>query len=102
MCGDSELKRDGRGSTGRSNRQQDASDQHLKAEGAARIVEACHARCRRRVSSCTDNARRARGAVLGGPEMAQEVVMFELVGEQEEGVERHAEERSAISPPASH
>jgi hypothetical protein len=37
-----------------------------------------------------------------GSEVAPEVVMLELAGEQEESVERYAEERPAISPPASH
>ena len=34
--------------------------------------------------------------------MAEEVVMLELRREQEEGVERYADQRPAISRPASH
>ena len=93
---------DGWRSTGGSNRQQDAADQHLNAEGASRIVQTSDARCRRSVSVCADDAGRAGAAVLRGPEMALEVVMLELTGEQEKGVERDAEERSPVPEPASH
>jgi hypothetical protein len=48
------------------------------------------------------DARRARRAVLRRPEVAEEVVMLELGREQKERVEGDAEERTAISRPASH
>jgi hypothetical protein len=96
------LKRDGRRSAGGSNRKQDAAEQHLKAEGASCIVESCGARRRRRVSACADDAGRAGGAVLRGPEVAPEVVMLEVAREQKEGVERDAEERAPIYRPVSH
>ena len=91
-----------RRSAGGSNWKQDAADQHLKAEGASCIVETRSAWRRLGVSVCADDAGGARAAVLRGPEVAAEVVMFELAREQEEGVERDAEERSAISRRASH
>ena len=96
------LARGGRRSPGGSNRKQDAAEQHLKAEGASCIVETRGARRRRRVSVCTDDAGRAGGAVLRGPEVTPKVVMLELAGEQKERVERDAEERSPISRPVSH
>jgi hypothetical protein len=34
--------------------------------------------------------------------MTEQVVVLELRGEEEEGVERYADERSTISRPASH
>ena len=102
MCGEGALEIDGRRSTGGSNRQQHAVDEHLTAERASCVVETRRARCRRRVSACADDAGRARGAVLRGSEVAPKVVVLELAREQEEGVERDAEERSAISRPASH
>ena len=40
--------------------------------------------------------------MLRGSEVAPKVVVLELARDQEEGVERDAEERSAISPPVSH
>ena len=102
MCGKEALEIDWRGSTGGSNRQQDAADQHLNAEGASCIIQTSDARCRRSVSVCADDAGRAGAAVLRGPEMAEEIVMLELGREQEERVERYADERPAISRPASH
>jgi hypothetical protein len=91
----------GRRSAGGANRKQDAAEQHLKAEGASGIVETRGAGRWRCVSACADDAGRAGGAVLRGPEVAPEVVMLELAREQEEGVERDAEERSPISCPVS-
>jgi hypothetical protein len=54
------------------------------------------------IDAGADDARGARGTVLWRPEVTEKVVMLELSGEQEEGVERYAEERPAISRPASH
>ena len=102
MCWEGALEMDGWRSTGGSNRQQDAADQHLNAEGASCIVETRSARCRRGVSVCADEAGGARAAVQRSSEVAAEVVMLELAREQEEGVEGDAEERSAISRRASH
>src|SRR5258705_12269792 len=95
------LMRDGWRSAGGSNRKQDATAQELNAEGASCIVETRGARRWRIVSAGAEDAGRAGGAVLRGPEVAQEVVMLELAGEQKEGVERDAEKRSSIFRPVS-
>jgi hypothetical protein len=96
------LETGGRRSTGGSDWQQHAVDQHLTAERAPCVVETRRARGRRRGSAGADVTGRARSAVVRGSEVAQEVVVLELAREQEEGVERYAEERSAIPPPVSH
>ena len=96
MCSE-ESARDGRRSTGRSNRQQDTAEHDLKAEGASEIVEVRRARRRRCVSPCADEARRAGTAMLRRPEVTEEVVMLELAGDQEQRVEGDAEEGAAIS-----
>ena len=53
--------------------------------------------CRRDIHAGADDARRARGTMLGCAEMAEKVVMLELRREKEEGVERYADERPTIS-----
>jgi len=40
--------------------------------------------------------------MLGGAEVTEKVVVFELRREEKEGVERYADERPAISRRASH
>ena len=91
-----------RRATGGPNRQQNAADQDLQTERASCIVETRRARCCQRVSARADDARRAGAAVLRCAEVAEEVVVLELAGEQEECVERYADERPAIYRPASH
>jgi len=85
-----ESARDGRRSTGRSNRQQDTAEHDLQAEGASEIVEVRRAWRRRRVSSSADDARRAGTAMLRRPEVTEEVVMLELAGDEEQRVEGDA------------
>jgi len=54
------------------------------------------------IDAGADDARRAGGTVLRGAEVTEKVVVFELRREEKEGVERYADERPAISRPASH
>ena len=59
-------------------------------------------RGRQDIHAGADDARRAGGTVLGGAEVTEKVVVFELRREEKEGVERDADERPTISRPASH
>jgi hypothetical protein len=57
---------------------------------------------RRNIDAGAEDARGAGGTVLRRAEMAEQVVVLELRREEEEGVERYADERPTISRPASH
>ena len=59
-------------------------------------------RGRQDIHARADDARRAGGTMLGGAEVTEKVVVFELRREEKEGVERYADERPAISRRASH
>jgi hypothetical protein len=54
-------------------------------------------RGRRDIDAGADDARRAGGTMLRGAEMTEKVVVLELRREEEEGVERYADERPTIS-----
>jgi hypothetical protein len=96
------LRKDGGRSASASNSQQDAALRQLEGSGSSRIDKTRRSWRRRDLSVVADDAGGASGAVLRGLEVTQEVVMAELSGEQEDGVEHYAEERSPISRPASH
>jgi len=52
---------------------------------------------RRNVDAGADDARGAGGAMLRRAEMTEKIVVLELRREEEEGVERYADERPTIS-----
>ena len=54
-------------------------------------------RGRQDIHAGADDARRAGGTVLRGAEVTEKVVVLELRREEEEGVERYADERPTIS-----
>jgi hypothetical protein len=51
---------------------------------------------RRDIDAGADDARRAGGTMLRSAEMTEKVVVLELRREEEEGVERYADERPTI------
>ena len=102
MGSEGALATDGWRSAGRSNGQKNAASDRLERHSTTGIVETGGTGRRERINPGADDARRACGAMLGGFEMAKDIVMLELPGQQEEGVERYAEERARISRPASH
>jgi hypothetical protein len=100
--GKSALQTGRRRSPGRAYRQQDAAVYQLETERSSGVVQVCGSGGRRDVNAGTNDARRAGGTVLRRAEVAEEIVMLELRREQENGVKRYADKRSAISRPASH
>ena len=57
---------------------------------------------RRDIYTRSKDARGAGGTVLRRAEMTEQVVVLELRREEEEGVERYADERPPIPQPSSH
>src|SRR5262245_34317686 len=89
-------------STGGSDGEEDAAVRELETEGPSRVVEMCRTRGGRDIDAGAENARGAGGTVLRRAEMTEQVVVFEMGRDKEDGVKRYADERPTISRPASH
>lgn len=73
----------------------------VERDGAAGVRKAAGTGRGRLVRLSPGRARSARGAVLGRFQMADEVVVLERSGRQEEDMEHESQQRHAPQPPLS-